>query len=58
MVVILGIIFMIGGRHKERIEIKNLYPQMFQVIQLLPNPFQIAAIKTMYIKGLYRGIPI
>ncbi len=45
MLVILGVIFMTGGRQEDRIEIDCLYAQFLQIIQLIDHPLQVTAVK-------------
>ena len=51
MLVVLAVVFVVGGRYKHRIQINGLYPKALNVIQLIPNALQISSIKTAYIHG-------
>ena len=37
IVIVLDIVFMIGRRYKNRVQIDNLYTQILQVVQLFPD---------------------
>ena len=45
IIIILYIVFMVGRRYKQRIEIDNIYAQVLQIIQFFTNALQITAIK-------------
>ena len=58
MVIILCVIFVIGGRYEKRVKVQNLNAKVTKIVQLLPNSFQVSTVKTMHIKRLYFGIPV
>ena len=58
MVIILGVVFVIGGRHEQRVEIDRLYPQILQVVQLLPHALQVAAVEIAHVHALRPLIPV
>src|ERR1041384_4957828 len=55
-IIIVGMITMVGGRGKDRVEIESRDPQGFQVIQVLRNPKQIAALETIWRGGRIPGL--
>ena len=57
IVIILDIVLMIRRRHKNRIQVNDLYSQILQVIQLIHNPLQISAVKAAHIHRLRQFIP-
>ena len=58
MPVVLGIILMVGGRHKERVEIDHPHPETVQIVQLLLYALQITAVEAVHIEGLRRCAPV
>ena len=58
MPIILRIVFMIAWRNKKRIEIKHLYAQLRQIVQLIEHALQIAAVKTVNIACGRQAVPI
>ena len=51
IVIVLNIIFMIGGGYKQRIEIDHIHSQLLKIVQLLADSFQVTAIKLPDIYG-------
>ena len=49
IVIVLNIIFVIGGRDKKRIEINHLHPQILQIIHFIQDTLQIPSVKVPYI---------
>ena len=49
IVIILYIIFMVGRRYKQRIEVDHVYPQILQVIHLIQNSLQISPVKIPHV---------
>ena len=58
MIVILNIVLVIGRRDKNRIQVQDLHAQILQIVELLPDPFQIAAVKIPHIHRLGRCVPV
>ena len=58
IVVILNIIFMIGRRYKDWIQIQNIHTQLLQIIQLIPYSLNISSIKCAHIHTIRTFIPI
>ena len=58
IVIILNIIFVVGGRDKDRIQIENLHAQILQIIQLIHHPLEIAAVKTPHVHGIRKLLPV
>ena len=58
IIIILGIIFMIGRRYKDRIQIQHFHSQLLQIIKLLPYALQISAIKILHITYFRQLIPV
>ena len=45
VVIVLNIVFMIGGGYEQGVKIDHIHSQLFQVVQLPAHPFQISAVK-------------
>ena len=58
MLIVLTIVFMAGGGNKDRVEIKDLDPQILQIIQLIQNALEIAAVEAADIRIARQGIPV
>ena len=58
VIIILGIIFMIGRRYKDRIQIQHFHSQLLQIIKLLPYALQISAIKILHVTYFRQLIPV
>ena len=58
VIVILAVVFMIGGRHKNRIHIDHLNSQILQIIQFVNNPLQVSAVKIPHVHILGRPVPV
>ena len=58
MVVILSIVFMVGGRNEQRIEINSLYAQILQIVEFFSDPLQIAAVETADVEFVGIFIPL
>ena len=58
VVVILGIVFVIGWRNKDRIEIDDLHAEVFEIIELVHDPLQIAAVVLPGVIGRGRTVPV
>ena len=58
IIVILGVILMIGGGHKDGIQIQYFYAQVLEIIQFVPHALQVTTVKTMNIHALRHAVPI
>ncbi len=58
MAVILGIVLMVGGRHKEGIEVNHPHAKVIEIVQLLLHALQVAAVETVHVEGLGRCVPV
>ena len=58
VVVVLGVVFMGGGRYENGVEINCLHPQALQVIQLFQHALQVAAIEHAVIADLRQLVPV
>ncbi len=45
IVIILNVIFVIGGRNKKRVKINHIHAKFFQIIHLFQNSLQIASVE-------------
>ena len=57
MAVILGIVFVAGGRNENGIEVEHLHPQLLQIIQFVHHALQIAAVKHPIVPDLGQLMP-
>ena len=58
IIVILYIVFMVGGRYKQGIKINNINPQILQIIHLIQNTLQIPSVKIPYIHLCRICVPV
>ena len=58
IVIILAVVLMIGRRYKDRIQIQYFYPQILQVIQLVPDSLNISSIKIPDVHRLRQPLPV
>ena len=58
IVIILNIIFMIRGRHKQRIKIDHVHAQILQIVHLVEHTLQIAAVKLPHAHGCRIFVPV
>ena len=45
VIIVLNIVFVIGRGHKQRIKVDHFHSKLFQIIQFIQHPLQIAPIK-------------
>ena len=57
MVVVLCVVFMVGGRNEQRVEINCLDAQILQVVELCLNALQIAAVEAADVELVGQFIP-
>jgi hypothetical protein len=50
MLVVLTVVFVAGGRHENRVEVQHLDPQTLQVVQLVDDPLNVAAVEAADIR--------
>ena len=58
MLVILAVVFVAGRRNKNRVEVQDLDPQILQVIQLIQDALEIAAVEAADIGVCRNGVPV
>ena len=58
MVIVLGVVFVIGRRDKEGIEINGLDTQVPQIIQLVHDPLQVTAVELPDVIGGRQLVPV
>ena len=58
IIIVLNVVFVIGGRHKDGIQIEHIHAQLFQVIQFAHDARQITAVKGAHVHGLRPCIPV
>ena len=58
VVIILNVIFVIGGGYKQRVEINNLHAQILEIVQFIHDPLQIPSIKVPDVHSLGRTVPV
>ena len=58
VIIILNIIFMIRGRHKQRIKIDHVHAQILQIVHLVEHTLQIPAVKLPHAHGCRIFVPV
>ena len=58
IIIILNVIFMIGRRNKKRVEVDHFHAKTFDIVQLVKNPLQIAAVKIIDIQRIRILVPV
>ena len=58
IIVVLAVVFMVGRRYKDRIQIENFHAQILQVIKLIPDSLKITAIEAPYIHRFRKSFPV
>ena len=58
IIVVLAVVFMVGRRYKDRIQIENFHAQILQVIKLIPDSLEITAIEAPYIHRFRQSFPV
>ena len=56
IIIVLYIIFMIGGGYEDGVQINGIHAQILQVIQLVDNALQISSVEVPHIHVL--GVPV
>ena len=58
VVIILGIVFVAGGREKDRIEVDGFHPQFLQIIQPVDHALQVSAVEFPIAVGPRGPVPV
>ena len=58
IIIVLNIIFMVGGGDKQRIEINHLYTQVLEIIHFIQHSLQIPAVEFPYIHLGRISVPV
>ena len=58
VIVVLNIVFVVGGRHEKRIEINNVDSEILEIVHLVENALQISAVEfaDTHLRGIF--IPV
>ena len=58
IVVVLNVIFVVGGRDKQGIEVNDLHSQILEIVQLLHDALQVTSVEAPHVHGRRVFIPV
>ena len=58
VVIVLRVVLVIGGRHENGIEVDRFNPQLIQIIELVHDPLQVAAVVLARVVWRGRTVPV
>ena len=58
MLIILAVIFMVGGRHKNRAQIQDLHFKTLEIVQFIQDPLKIPAVEPVHIQNRQPFLPV
>ena len=58
IIIVLGVVFMVGGGYEEGIEINDVHPQVLQIVQSVHDSLQVSSVEFLHIVGGRVLIPV